>query len=41
MKGYVLIALDLDKLKPRLNDDYTVRKGGNGFGINEKEWRTR
>ncbi len=37
MKGAMVIALDLDKLKPRLNDDYTVRKGGNGFGINLKE----
>ena len=37
MKGMKVIALDLDKLKPRKNDDYTVRKGGNGFGINENE----
>ena len=37
MKGALLVALDLDKLKPRKNDDYTVRKGGNGFGINLNE----
>lgn len=37
MKGYVVYALDNDKLKPRRNDDYTVRKGGNGFGVNENE----
>ena len=37
MRGAMVIALGLDKLKPRLNDDYTVRKGGNGFGINLKE----
>ena len=35
MKGFVIYALDGDKLKPRT--DYTVRKGGNGFGINENE----
>lgn len=35
MKGFAIYALDGDKLKPRT--DYTVRKGGNGFGINENE----
>lgn len=36
MKGYIRYALDMDKLKVRRNESFAVRKGGNGFGVSEK-----